>query len=319
MSAPRTDVRVGSRTLSVSNLDKILFPRDGLTKGDLIAYYRGVARWILPHLKDFPLTLQRYPDGVDGPSFFEKHLPKGLPEWAARAAVTSPEGHRDETTYMICNDEATLVWVANLASIVLHVWTSRVQSIEEPDYVFFDLDPGERCTLKTLAAVALQMRDALHAIGISPLVKTSGGMGLHVVVPLASGYGYDAAKMFAEAVATQLAHENPRQITLDRKLKTRDPSAVYLDYLQVGRGKTIVCAYSVRARDGAPVSMPLDWSEVESFVRRRTADPSEAFAHFSMRNAQARLAKEGDLWSGNTWKKQRLEPAIRKAQTVWGA
>ncbi|HEX8807257.1 MAG TPA: hypothetical protein VF741_09915, partial [Candidatus Aquilonibacter sp.] len=178
-TAPRTVVTVGKRQLSLSNLDKVLFPRDGYTKGDLIEYYRGVAQWLLPHLRDCPLTLQRYPDGIDAQSFFEKHLPKGLPDWAARVTLASPEGQRAKTTYMLCNDEATLVFVANLASIVLHVWTSRVETIEEPDYVFFDLDPGEQCTIKTLAAIALEVRDLLASIGLTSLVKTSGGMGLH--------------------------------------------------------------------------------------------------------------------------------------------
>ncbi|MEO9169782.1 MAG: DNA polymerase domain-containing protein, partial [Candidatus Baltobacteraceae bacterium] len=250
--------------------------------------------------------------------FFEKHLPKGLPDWAARASISSPGGQRDATTYMICDDEPALVWVANLASIVLHVWTSRVATIEDADFVFFDLDPGETCTLKTLTGVALAMRAMLESIGITALIKTSGGMGLHIVVPLASGYTYDITKIFAEAIAKKLAHERPALVTLDRSLKTRDRSAVYLDYLQVGRGKTMVSAYSLRARDGAPVSMPLDWSEVEAFARKRGGGaPSEAFAAFTMRNAPTRLRRDGDLWSGKAWKKQRLEPAIRKAQKSW--
>jgi bifunctional non-homologous end joining protein LigD len=218
---------------------------------------------------------------------------------------------------MICNDEASLVFVANLASLVLHVWTSRAETIEEPDYVFFDLDPGERCTLKTLATVALAMRDLLASIGMTALVKTSGGMGLHVVVPLAAGYTYDAAKMFAEIVASRLAHETPTLVTLDRSLASRDASAVYLDYLQVGRGKTIVSAFSTRARDGAPVSTTLDWSEVEGFARKRTALPSDAFAAFTIRTTPKRLAADGDPWAGKAWKKQRLEPAVAKAQRAW--
>ena len=224
----------------------------------------------MPHLRDRPLTLQRYPNGIDKQSFFEKHLPKGLPDWVERATLTSPEGQRAKTTYMLCNDEATLAYVANLASIVLHVWTSRVEAIDEPDYIFFDLDPGEQCTIKTLAAVALDVRDQLAAIGLTTLVKTSGGMGLHVVVPLAAGYTYDTAKMFAELVATRLAHEDPERISVERSLAKRDQTAVYFDYLQVGRGKTIVSAYSVRARDGAPVSTPLAWDEVEAFARKRS-------------------------------------------------
>jgi bifunctional non-homologous end joining protein LigD len=218
---------------------------------------------------------------------------------------------------MLCNDEPALVYVANLATIILHVWTSHVPTIEEPDYVFFDLDPGEQCTLKTLASVAIAMRDILSEIGLNALVKTSGGMGLHVVVPLAAGYTYDAAKMFAEAIASQLAQRAPAMVTLERSLKKRDQSLVYLDFLQVGRGKTIVSVYSVRARDGAPVSTPLDWSEVEAFARKRGGSPEAAFAQFNMRTTPKRLERDGDLWSGPAWKKQRLEPAIAKAQKQW--
>ncbi|HTU71795.1 MAG TPA: non-homologous end-joining DNA ligase [Candidatus Baltobacteraceae bacterium] len=317
MATERTNVSVGGHTLSLSNLDKVLFPRDGYTKGDLIAYYRSVSEWILPYLRERPLTLQRWPDGIDKQSFFEKHLPKGLPDWAGRATITSPEGHRAKTTYVVCNDEATLVYVANLASIVLHVWTSRIETIEEPDYVFFDLDPGERCTIKTMAAVALGVRDLLASIGLTTLVKTSGGMGLHVVVPLASGYTYDAAKMFAEIVAQRLAHEDPARISLQRSVAKRDQQAVYFDYLQVGRGKTSVSAYSVRARDGAPVSTPLAWEEVEAFARKRSGTPWDTFAAFNLRTTPKRLEREGDLWGGKAWKKQRLEPAISKAQRAW--
>ncbi len=317
MAAPRTSIVVGNRTISVSNLDKVLFPRDGYTKGDVIGYYRSVARWMLPHMRDCPLTLQRWPDGIDAPSFFEKHLPKGLPDWVARVTISSPDGQRAKTTYTICNDEPTLVYVANLASIVLHVWTSRVETIEEPDYVFFDLDPGEKCTMKTLAAVALEVRDLLASIGLASLVKTSGGMGLHVVVPLAAGYRYDAAKMFAEIAAQRLAREDSARITLERSLSKRDQSAVYFDFQQVGRGKTTVCAYSVRARDGAPVSTPLDWSEVEAFARKRSGAPWDVFAAYNLRTTPKRLERDGDLWSGKAWKKQRLEPAVTKAQKIW--
>jgi bifunctional non-homologous end joining protein LigD len=316
-AAHRTQIEVGSHSITVSNLDKILFPRDGYTKGDLIDYYRGVSKWLLPYLRDNPLTLQRWPDGIDGPSFFEKHLPKGLPDWVPRTAISSPEGHRTETIYMVCNDEPTLVYVANLASIVLHVWTSRMQTIEEPDYIFFDLDPGEKCTIKTLAAVTLEVRDLLSSIGMTSLVKTSGGMGLHVVVPLTAGYAYDSAKIFAEIVAHRLSSEDPKRVTLERTISRRDQSAVYFDFQQVGRGKTTVSAYSVRARDGAPVSTPLDWAEVEAFARKRGGAPWDTFAAYNIKTTPRRLAKDGDLWAGKAWKKQKLESAMAKAQKLW--
>jgi bifunctional non-homologous end joining protein LigD len=320
MRVERIDLRVDSRTLSVSNLDKVLFPRDGYTKGDIIAYYRAVAPLILPHLERRPLTMERYPDGIDGESFFEKHLPKGVPDWVHRVTLTTHETGGSKITFLVCDDEPTLVFVANLASIVMHVWTSTLGSIDRPDYVFFDLDPGEQCTLKRLARVALSMRGLLEEIGLQALVKTSGGMGLHVVVPIAQEYTYDQAKMFAQAVAHELAQRDPQSITLERTVRKRDREAVYLDWVQVGRGKTIVAPYSARARDRAPVSMPLEWSEVEAFARKRSnGTPSDAFAEFTIRTALKRVEKQGDLWSGKAWEKQRLEKAIEKARRVWGA
>jgi bifunctional non-homologous end joining protein LigD len=313
----RVPVMIGSRRLSFSNLDKVLWPRDGYTKRDLIDYYRGIAGAILPYLKDRPLTLQRYPDGIDGFSFFEKHLPKGVPDWVARVTASSAEGGK-KVTYVVCNDEPTLAYVANLASIVLHAWTSRVKTLDEPDFVFFDVDPGEKCTLKTLATVTLGIRDALAGIGLSALVKTSGGMGLHAFVPLAAGYSYESAKLFAELLARHVAEALGDAVTLQRTVAKRDPAAVYLDYVQVGRGKTYVVPYSVRARDGAPVSTPLEWSEVEAFARKRgAAMPSDAFAAFTIRTAPKRLKSRGDPWAGTAWKKQRLEGAIARAQSTW--
>ncbi|MBV8149475.1 MAG: hypothetical protein JO092_10320, partial [Candidatus Eremiobacteraeota bacterium] len=215
MSEERVSVKVGQRTLSLSNLDKVLWPRDGLTKGDLIDYYRSVSHLILPHLADRPLTLQRYPNGIDAESFFEKRLPKGVPDWVDRVTTTEAEGAR-KITYIVCNDDSTLIYVANLASIVLHVWTSRVESLDEPDFVFFDLDPGEQCSLKTLATVAVAVREALNGIGMECLVKTSGGMGLHVFVPLTGGYSYESVKLFAELAARHVATKNSELVTLDR-------------------------------------------------------------------------------------------------------
>ena len=204
-AAQRVEVRVGNRNLSLSNLDKVLWPRDGYTKGDLINYYQSVAPYAVPHLEGRPLTLQRYPNGIDGETFFEKQMPRGIPDWIERVTVPTPGGSRSHVTFMLCNDAASLVYVANLAAIVLHVWTSRVEDLDEPDFVIFDLDPGETCTLKTLATVALGFRSLLGDIGLKPLVKTTGGYGVHVVLPLAPGYSYDTAKAFAEVVARRAA------------------------------------------------------------------------------------------------------------------
>lgn len=321
MSAPqRIGVRVGDRTLSLSNLDKVLWPRDGYTKGDLIEYYRSVAKVLLPHLKSIPLTLQRYPNGIDGPQFFEKQTPRGMPEWIDRIAVPTPGGRQRETTFPICNDEASLVYFANLAAIVLHVWTSRVPHLDEPDYVLFDLDPGERCTLRTLAIVALKVRDLLNEIGLQPLVKTTGGFGVHVVVPLKTGYSYDSAKIFAEIVAHRAVDELGKLATLQRTIAKRPDDAVYVDFVQVGMGKTVVPPYCVRARDRAPVSTPLHWTEIEEFSRRRARTlPADEFAKNTMATIGRRLKREGDLWAGKSWRLQDLAKASAAAAKRWSA
>jgi bifunctional non-homologous end joining protein LigD len=314
----RSSVSIGGLTLSLSNLEKVLWPRDGYTKGDLIGYYRNVAEPAVAHLKDRPLTLQRYPNGIDAQSFFEKQMPKGMPEWIERVTVPTPGGSRSHVTFPLCNDEPSLVYFANLAAIVLHVWTSGVQALDEPDFVLFDLDPGEKCTLRTLARVALQVRDCLNEIGLKPLIKSTGGYGVHVVVPLAAGYSYETAKVFAEIVARQAAAELGELASLQRTIAKRPQTAVYIDYVQVGLGKTIVAPYSVRARDGAPVSTPLHWAEIEAFGRRRSGvAPADEFAKLTIRTTPARLAREGDLWGPKSWKKQRLEGPSAKANRLW--
>jgi len=315
--AKKTPAVIGGRRLALTNLDKVLWPDDGYTKGDLIAYYRAVAPWLIPHLQDRPLTLQRYPDGIQGSSFFEKQAPKFAPAWIETVTVTAPyKTAAKKIEYILCNDEATLVFCANLASIVLHVWTSQVTSLDHPDYVLFDLDPYE-CSLRTLATVALALRDTLVEIGLHPLVKTSGGTGLHVVVPLKAVYSYDTIKQFGEIVARRVAAARPQDTTLERSVARRPKRTVYLDYVQVGRGKTLVPPFSVRARAGAPVSMPLDWTEVETLARKRTEDPAAEFARWTISNARARLKRDGDLWGGKRWLQARLEPAIKRAQKSW--
>jgi len=312
-------VDVNGHTLTLSNRDKVLWPRDGYTKGDLVAYYRNVAAFILPHLVARPLTLQRYPDGIGGQSFFEKNAPRFLPSWVPTVTVTSEFGRHDTVRFILCNDEATLIYVANLAAIVLHVWTSRDGSLDVPEFLFFDLDPHDGCTLATLAKVALASRDALTEIGLRALVKSSGGSGLHVIVPLAPEYDYDFCKNFAELVARALHTRLPDRTTLQRMPARRPLGTVYLDYVQVGRGKTMVAPYSVRARDGAPVSMPLDWSEVEAMGRKRAPGTEGEFGRFSVKNVPPLLAKRGDLWSEAGRDGQRLEPALELARTAFGA
>jgi bifunctional non-homologous end joining protein LigD len=318
MAEKRVEVRVDGRVLSLSNLDKVLWPRDGYTKGDLLSYYESVSEAVLPYLRGRPLTVERFPNGIDGEHFFEKNTPKGMPGWVKRETLSSHNGRHSKITYPVIDDRASLIYFANLAAVVLHVWTSRTGSLDEPDFVLFDLDSGPKCTTKTIATVALALRKALAEIGLPPLVKTTGGHGLHVVVPLAPGHSYDQAKVFTEIIARRIGSEYRDLVTLERTIAKRAPAAVYIDYLQVGRGKTLVAPFSARARDKAPVSWPLDWEEVQSFARSRTSDPSDAFARYTIHTVPKALEKEGDRWSGRSWKRAKLETAIGQARKLWG-
>ncbi len=315
MASKKEEAKIGGRTLTLSNLDKILWPRDGYTKGDLIDYYRSVAKWLLPHLRDRPLTLQRWPDGIDGQSFFEKQAPRFTPDWVPHVSLSADQ-HSRKIAYLLCNDEATLAWCANLASIVLHVWYSHVPTPESPDYVLFDLDTCEKTTLGTLARVSLEFRDLLASIGLPSLVKTSGGSGFHVVVPLKNEYDFETARRFAEIVVEHVAAAMPDVTTVERSIAKRPKTAVYLDWGQVARGKTVVPPYVARARDGAPVSMPLDWAEVEDLVKKR-GSPEPFIGQWTVRTARRRLDAVGDLWAGRAWKPAKLEPALAKAQKAW--
>ncbi len=315
---PKTEsslVAVGDRKLAFSNLDKVLWPRDGYTKGDLIAYYRAVASFALPYLRGRPLTLERYPDGIDGEGWWGKHVPRGLPAWV-KTVTTGGSARHESIEFIVCDDEATLAYVANLAAIVLHVWYSHEPTLDVPDFILIDLDPWEGCTLATLARVALAVRDELTAIGVAPLVKTTGGSGLHVVVPLAPHYDWDMAKGFAELIAHRIHGVLPAQTTLERMTAKRPAGTVYLDYVQVGKGKTYVAPFSARPRDKAPVSMPIAWSEVEAMRRKRAKETEPEMTRWTIANVPALLAKHGDPWTEG-WTPHRLETAISHARTLW--
>jgi bifunctional non-homologous end joining protein LigD len=316
MAATKTPLSIGGRALAVTNLDKVLWPRDGYTKGDLIAYYRAVARWLLPHVKGRPLTLERYPNGIDEDGWWEKHVPRGLPAWVPTVKTAASTRH-EQIEFIVCDDEATLAYVANLAAVVLHVWYSHVPTLDVPDFILLDLDPGAGCTLATLARVALTARDELAAIGIAPLVKTTGGSGLHVVVPLEPRYDWDQAKGFAELIARRINAVAAEYTTLDRTVARRPRGTVYLDYVQVGKGKTYVAPFSVKPRDGAPVSMPIAWSDVEAMRRKRAKETAPEMARWNIGNVPKLLAEHGDHWSAE-WKTTRLEPALERARSRWG-
>lgn len=273
---------IGGTVVSVTHPGKIFWPKEKYTKGDLIAYYRAVAPYILPYLKDRPESLHRFPDGIGGESFFQKNVDHPLPEWVKTVTIRS-EGEQRDLNYLICNDERTLVYLANLGCIELNPWSSRTSALDRPDYIIFDLDP-EGIGFDEVVRAALEIRSILDAAGVLSFPKTSGATGLHILVPAGARYEYDQVKSFAEIVMRTVQRKLPRTTSVERNPSKRQ-KRVYLDFLQNRRGQTIAAPYCVRPREGAPVAAPLEWREV-----RKGLDP----AAFTMKTIFARLKKKGD-------------------------
>jgi bifunctional non-homologous end joining protein LigD len=267
------------RNISFTNLQKIFWPDEGYTKGDLIEYYRSVGPWILPYLADRPVVLTRYPDGVNGKSFFQKDAPGFIPDWIRTERMWSEQAER-EIDYFICDDEAGLLYLANLGTIPLHVWASRTSSIDRPDWCVLDLDP-KGAPFSDVVRVAQTTHALCEEIGLSHFVKTSGSSGLHVLIPLGGQFRYTEARGLGELLARVIIAELPDITTLTRQISRRE-GKVYIDYLQNGAGRLLVAPFSVRPLPGAPVSMPLRWSEVNAKLDIRS---------YTIENAVARMKK----------------------------
>lgn len=288
-----------------TNAKKVFFPREGITKGEVALHYERVAPVLLPHLRDRPMVLVRYPDGIDGGAFYQKNVGIEAPDWAHTVTIWPRESRRN-VRYLVVDRAGELAYCVQLGAISLSPWSSRIGTLDEPDFSILDLDPGEGCTFEMVVAVAREVKRALEEIGLRGYPKTSGATGIHVGVPLASGYSYDDARLLAQIVATLVTERRPELCTLVRPLAERPRDRVYVDYLQNAVGKTVVCAYSVRERDGAPVSTPLRWSEV-----RRGLSPLD----FPLRAFEKRLAAVGDLWRPVLEDGQRIEAALAKLET----
>jgi bifunctional non-homologous end joining protein LigD len=245
---------------TVTNPEKVFWPKDGYTKGDLVAYYRAISKWMLPYLKDRPVMLTRWPDGIDGKMFYQKDAPAFAPPWIRTEKIYSEDSQR-EISYFIIDSEEALAYVANLAAITIHMWSSRIQHLERPDWLLFDIDPKGSTTMHAVE-VAREVANVLREVGLEPVLKTSGQMGLHVVVGLAPKYTYDQAKMFSELVAQVVVNRISKVATINRNPHTRK-GRVYIDYLQLGHGKTIAATFSVRPVPDAPVSAPMTWKELK--------------------------------------------------------
>lgn len=288
-------VRIGGKPVTLSNPDKVLWPADGYTKGDLVEYYRAVSKWILPYLKDRPLSLERYPNGIRKPGFFEKNAPKSLPPFVKTVSLKAG-GKRPQVRYVLCNDEATLAYLANLAAIALHAFMSHTGSLDHPDFTLFDLDRGDGCPLSTLATVALLVRDELRKRKLTSQPKTTGGSGLHVFAWTRGRFTYEQGRALTNEVALAIEAAYPKLVTLERMIAKRPRGRVYMDWAQVALGKTVVMPFVVRARDRAPVSMPLRWSDVEKMRRSREMDTAKVFSRWNISTVPKLLQRQGDPW-----------------------
>jgi bifunctional non-homologous end joining protein LigD len=289
----RVEVDVEGRQLSLSNLDKVMYPSTGFTKGQVIDYYTRVAPVLLPHLRGRPLTLKRYPNGVDGKFFYEKQCPSHRPEWVQTVPVPVKKRTID---FCLCNDLPTLVWLANLADIELHPSLSRAEAIERPAVMAFDLDPGEGAGIAKCCEVALILRESLSQLGLESFPKTSGSKGIQVYVPLNDdAVTYDDTKPLAHALAKHLEAEHPKLIVSRQKKELRG-GKVLIDWSQNDENKTTVCVYSLRARERPTVSTPLEWVELD--------DP-DALA-FEAADVLERVAEYGDLFAPLTELRQEL-------------
>ncbi|HTZ64139.1 MAG TPA: non-homologous end-joining DNA ligase [Solirubrobacteraceae bacterium] len=290
-NAKGTEIEVQGRALRLTNRDKVMYPESGFTKGELVDYYAAVAPVVLGHLAARPLTLKRYPDGVDGEFFYEKRAPAHRPDWVKTVPVWS-EDRRERIDYCLAEDLPTLIWLANLADIELHTSLSRAPDLDVPTSLVFDLDPGAPAGIKECCRVALQIKELFDTFGLVTVVKTSGAKGLHVHVPLNTHVTYAQTKPLALAVAGLMAREHPKLVVSDMRKRLRD-GRVLIDWSQNDAHKTTVSVYSLRARKQPTISTPLSWEEVGRAARRRREQSLSAQPHELL----ARIERDGDLYA----------------------
>jgi bifunctional non-homologous end joining protein LigD len=298
--AETMDVESDGRRVHLTHLNKIYFPEIGLKKRDLLAYYYRMAEYILPFLKDRPMVLRRYPDGVGGKAFFQKEAPSFLPDWIGTATVDSEE-RGGEMQYILCETRATLLYLTNLGCIDHNPWSSRAESQDRPDYVFFDLDPTPGTPFSDVMHIAREIHAMLKSIRMQCFLKTSGASGFHIFVPLEPKYTYEQTRTFAEVVGRLVAAENPKLTTFERTVSKRPKGHILIDALQNASGKPLACAYSVRAEHQAPVSTPLAAEELTAKITPET---------WTLKNFDERIETVGDLWRDFWKKRQTLDRAL---------
>jgi bifunctional non-homologous end joining protein LigD len=303
------NVRVAGEVVPLTHLERVYWPDEGYTKGDLVRYYHEISRYILPHLEDRPLIMKRYPSGIKGQSFHQHDVHQDVPDFMRTAALEVEDGGAHTVDYIVGSGEATLLYMANLGAIERHPWHSRVEDLEHPDWFVFDLDPSEGVEFTTICDVALTTREVLARVGLESYAKTSGSRGIHIYVPVRPAYTYEQIAELAEQVATVVAREQSEVATVERSKHKRGARMIYVDHMQNARGKSVVAPYSVRPKPGATVSAPLEWKEVER-KKIRTAD-------FHIRNMPRRIESKGDIFKPVLRKRQRLEGVFERARELF--
>ena len=289
----------GGASLAVSSLGKVFFPRDRFTKGDLMRYYARVEDAILPVMRDRPLVLKRYPNGIDGQSFYQQKAPDRVPAGVRAETIRNEQGEQQRR--LIGGDLLTLLYTIQLGAISVDPWHSRVPRLDQADFTILDLDPGSKASFSTVVEVAKLVQQELDALELTALPKTSGASGMHIVVPLEPGLSDETAVLAAQLIATRVAARAPRIATIERAVRARPTGTVYVDYLQNIRAKTVAAAYAVRARPGATVSTPLEWSEIDKGL-----DPRE----FTIESVPGRLRRHGDIWARVMNKGNSMRPLL---------
>lgn len=303
MTAAKKDVqeiRIGNRKVELSRLDKVFYPETGFTKGDVISYYRQVAPAVIPHLRERPLTLKRYPDGVDGNFFYEKRCPPYAPDWINTVTVRRRRDNKD-IDYCRIDNQASLIWAANLANLELHTTLARAKNVGVPTSLVFDLDPGAPADVVDCAEIALELRDLFADLGLESWCKTSGSKGLQLYVPLNTKSTFAHTREFAHMVAQEFEKKHPDRVVSQMKKELRG-GKVFIDWSQNSDFKTTVTVYSLRARPRPTASTPLTWDEVERGVKKKDA----ASLTFEAGEVLKRIDKSGDLFEPVLKKRQRL-------------
>ncbi len=280
------EITLNRHKVKLTNQEKIYFPKDGITKGEVIEYYQSVADYILPHLKNRPLSLNRFPNGIEEQNFYQKEAGDNIPDWIKTTQVYSESNDKD-IDYIYCNDKATLAYLNNLGCIDMNPWNASLPDLEHPDFLVLDLDPSKKNTFDDVIETALQVNEVLKTVKIEGYCKTSGSTGIHIYIPMGGKYDFDQVKDFAHILMKQVHDRLPEITTLERSLQKRDDKKIYLDYLQNRSGQTLASAYSIRPKEGASVSMPVEWNELKKGLK-----PTD----FNIHNALERIAAKGDLF-----------------------